>query len=282
MSNIKYEEKNSLKSIQTLCDESTETSELNNNTKIYSKKQITFNENFKPNLRNNYYFKLFSKNLLFSKIKKPKNSTVIIFDWDDTLLCTSFLLNNKCNYDDILKDPFNIEQISKLEKKVYQILYLSIQKGETYIITNAERQWINYTSKLFFPSILDLLYNIKIISARDENILYYPNDKRLWKINSFNKVLMEYDFQKIINIISIGDSFYEVEASKNLHHFFTNDVIKTVKFQKVIKIEELIFQLDLVINNFNLIVDSVKNYTINVCKKNNNKINEKKKKMEKN
>ena len=262
MSNIIYEEKNSLESIKTLCDESTETSDINN-TKIYSKKQITFNENFKPNLRTNYYCKLFS-------------------NWDDKLLCTSFLLNNKCNYDDILKDPFNIEQISKLEKKVYQILYLSIQKGETYIITNAEREWINYTSKLFFPSILDLLYNIKIISARDENILYYPNDKRLWKINSFNKVLMEYDFQKIINIISIGDSFYEVEASKNLHHFFTNDVIKTVKFQKVIKIEELIFQFYLIINNFNLIVDSVKNYTINVCKNNNNKINEKKKKMEKN
>ena len=121
MSNIIYEEKNSLESIKTLCDESTETSDINN-TKIYSKKQITFNENFKPNLRTNYYCKLFSKNLLFSKIKKPKNSTVIIFDWDDTLLCTSFLSNNNYNYDEILKDPFNIEKLNKLEKKIYQIL----------------------------------------------------------------------------------------------------------------------------------------------------------------
>ena len=88
---------------------------------------------------------------------------------------------------------------------------------------------------------------------------------------------MKYDFQKIINIISIGDSFYEIEASKNLHSFFTNDVIKTVKFKKVNKIEELIMQLDLVLSNFNLIVNSVKNYTINVAKNNNNKENSKKK-----
>ena len=281
MDNMIIEEKNSIQSIKTLYDESTEASELNN-TKINSKNKIINEENIKPNLfRNKYYNKLYLKNLLFSKVKKPKNSTVIIFDWDDTLLCTTFLSNNNYNYDEILKDPFNIEKLNKLEKKVYQILYLSIQKGETYIITNAEREWINNTSKLFFPSILDLLYNIKIISARDENILKFPNDKRLWKINSFNNVLMKYDFQKIINIISIGDSFYEIEASKNLHSFFTNDVIKTVKFKKVSKIEELVMQLDLVINNFNLIVDSVKNYTINVSRNCNNQANEKKKKFEK-
>ena len=36
-------------------------------------------------------------------------------------------------------------------------------------------------------------------------------------------------------------------------------------------------QLDLVLSNFNLIVNSVKNYTINVAKNNNNKENSKKK-----
>ncbi len=265
-----------------LYDESTCSSELNIRKTINDKKSILFEEKNKSNIRDKYYNKLYSKNCLFTKQNKPKNLTVIIFDWDDTLLCTSFLSNNNFNYDEILKNNFNIEQFGKLEKKVYDILSFSIQKGQTYIITNAEKEWVEYTSKLFYPSILDLLNDIKIISARQENILNCPNDKRLWKINSFNNVLMKYDFQTIINIISIGDSFYEIEASKNLHSFFTNDVIKTVKFKKVNKIEELIMQLDLVLNNFNLIVNSVKNYTINVCKKNNNKINEKKKKMEKN
>ena len=74
------EEKNSIQSIKTLYDESTEASELNN-TKINSKNKIINEENIKPNLfRNKYYNKLYLKNLLFSKVKKPKNSTVIIFD----------------------------------------------------------------------------------------------------------------------------------------------------------------------------------------------------------
>ncbi len=262
-----------------LYDESTCSSELNIRKTINDKKSILFEEKNKSNIRDKYYNKLYSKNCLFTKPNKPKNLTVIIFDWDDTLLCTSFLSNNNFNYDEILKNNFNIEQFGKLEKKVYDILSFSIQKGQTYIITNAEKEWVEYTSKLFYPSILDLLNDIKIISARQENILNCPNDKRLWKINSFNNVLMKYDFQTIINIISIGDSFYEIEASKNLHSFFTNDVIKTVKFKKVNKIEELIMQLDLVLNNFNLIVNSVKNYTINVFKNNNNnnKVNTKRK-----
>ena len=265
-----------------LYDESTCSSELNIRKTINEKKSLLFEEKNKLNIRDKYYNKLFSKNCLFIKKNKPKNLTVIIFDWDDTLLCTSFLSNNNFNYDEILKNNFNIEQFGKLEKKVYDILSFSIQKGQTYIITNAEKEWVEYTSKLFYPSILDLLNDIKIISARHENILNYPNDKRLWKINSFNNVLMKYDFQTIINIISIGDSFYEIEASKNLHSFFTNDVIKTVKFKKVNKIEELIMQLDLVLNNFNLIVNSVKNYTINISKNNNNTKVNTKRKMEKN
>ena len=265
-----------------LYDESTCSSELNIRKTIYEKKALLFEEKNKLTLRDKYYNKLISKNCLFKKKNKPKNLTVIIFDWDDTLLCTSFLSNNNFNYDEILKNNFNIEQFGKLEKKVYDILSFSIQKGQTYIITNAEKEWVEYTSKLFYPSILDLLNDIKIISARNENILNYPNDKRLWKINSFNNVLMKYDFQTIINIISIGDSFYEIEASKNLHSFFTNDVIKTVKFKKVNKIEELIMQLDLVLNNFNLIVNSVKNYTINISKNNNNTKVNTKRKMEKN
>ncbi len=265
-----------------LYDESTCSSELNIRKTIYEKKALLFEEKNKLNLRDKYYNKLIAKNCLFKKKNKPKNLTVIIFDWDDTLLCTSFLSNNNFNYDEILKNNFNIEQFGKLEKKVYDILSFSIQKGQTYIITNAEKEWVEYTSKLFYPSILDLLNDIKIISARQENILNCPNDKRLWKINSFNNVLMKYDFQTIINIISIGDSFYEIEASKNLHSFFTNDVIKTVKFKKVNKIEELIMQLDLVLNNFNLIVNSVKNYTINISKNNNNTKVNTKRKMEKN
>ena len=41
----------------------------------------------------NYFCKLMPKVIWNLKRKRPKNNTIIIFDWDDTLLYTSFLSN---------------------------------------------------------------------------------------------------------------------------------------------------------------------------------------------
>ena len=228
------------------------------------------NNQDKNNFRLNYYWKLISKGSWNPKRQKPKNNSLIIFDWDDTLLCTTFISNNNYDFDSILKNPNYHDLLYKLEDKVFEILSLAIQKGETYIITNAEKSWVEYTSQIFFPSILNILNHIKIISAREENQINFPNEKRMWKINSFNHAFKKYDYESIINIISIGDSFFEVVASKLLNTHFYNSFIKTVQFMHTNKIEELISQLELVINKFDFIVNSPKNYTINVNKNNNN------------
>ena len=224
----------------------------------------------KNNFRLNYYWKLISKGSWNPKRQKPKNNSLIIFDWDDTLLCTTFLSNNNYDFESILKNPNYHDLLFKLEDKVFEILSLGIQKGETYIITNAEKNWVEYTSQIFFPSILNILPNIKIISAREENKNNFPNEKKMWKINSFINAFRKYDYEGIINIISIGDSFFEVMASKLLNTKFCNSFIKTVQFIHTSKIEELISQMELVINKFDFIVNSPKNYTINVNKNNNN------------
>ena len=234
----------------------------NNNPTVYN------NNKESNNYRLNYYYKLISKGNWNPKREKPKNNSLIIFDWDDTLLCTTFISNNNYDFDSILKNPNYHDLLYKLEDKVFEILSLAIQKGETYIITNAEKSWVEYTSQIFFPSILNILNHIKIISAREENQFNFPNEKRMWKINSFNHAFKKYDYESIINIISIGDSFFEVVASKLLNTHFYNSFIKTVQFIQTNKIEELISQIDLVINKFDFIVNSAKNYTINVNRNN--------------
>ena len=90
----------------------------------------------------------------------------------------------------------------------------------------------------------------------------------MWKINSFNHAFKKYDYESIINIISIGDSFFEVVASKLLNNQFYNSFIKTVQFIQSNKIEELIDQIELVIYKFDFIVNSPKNYTIKVDRNN--------------
>ena len=113
-----------------------------------------------------------------------------------------------------------------------------------------------------------LLKHIKIISAREENKNTFPNDIRMWKINSFNNAFQQIDSDNIINIISVGDSFLEIEASKLLNSKFFNSFIKTVQFIQSNKIEELIDQIELVIYKFDFIVNSPKNYTIKVDRNN--------------
>ena len=231
----------------------------------------TYSKNFQyqelNDLRKNYYIKLITKRI-WKPRNKPKNNTLIIFDWDDTLLCTSFLSNYNFDIEEVLKNNNNYELLYKLEKKIFEILSLSIQKGDTYIITNAEKGWVEYTSQIFFPSLMMLLKHIKIISAREENKNTFPNDIRMWKINSFNNAFQQIDSDNIINIISVGDSFLEIEASKLLNSKFFNSFIKTVQFIQSNKIEELIDQIELVIYKFDFIVNSPKNYTIKVDRNN--------------
>ncbi len=251
-------------------DDSTLSSDLNISYSSTSMRK-TYSKNFQyqelNDLRKKYYIKLITKRI-WKPRNKPKNNTLIIFDWDDTLLCTSFLSNYNFDIEEVLKNNNNYELLYKLEKKIFEILSLSIQKGDTYIITNAEKGWVEYTSQIFFPSLMMLLKHIKIISAREENKNTFPNDIRMWKINSFNNAFQQIDSDNIINIISVGDSFLEIEASKLLNSKFFNSFIKTVQFIQSNKIEELIDQIELVIYKFDFIVNSPKNYTIRVDRNN--------------
>jgi hypothetical protein len=84
---------------------------------------------------------------------------------------------------------------------------------------------------------------------------------------------MNYNIDLITNVVSIGDSFLDVEAGKTLAKTLRYIVVKTVQFSYYDKIEELAFQVDLVCEKFEYIVNKAKNWTINVSKtkSNNNK-----------
>ena len=65
----------------------------------------------------------------------------------------------------------------------------------------------------------------------------------------------------------VGDSFLEIEAGKTLAKNFVNNVIKTVKLNRNPKMEDLNIQLGLVIDKFDYIVSTPKNWTIKVNKR---------------
>jgi hypothetical protein len=198
-------------------------------------------------------------------------SNIIIFDWDDTLLCTSHLSENNLLFCDCTKFPEkDLKEVKQLEKAVFAILSLSIQNGCTYIVTNAAPGWVEYSISKLYPSVTNLLKNIKIISARGLYEKEFPTNPRQWKINTFTEIIFKsYELNMNANIICVGDSEHELEAGGFLSKKFSKNYLKTIKFKESPRIKDLIVQNNLIINNFDNIVSAWKNLTIKVEKKSN-------------
>ena len=152
--------------------------------------------------------------------------------------------------------------LKRLEDSVEDILKLAISLGKTYIITNAQDGWVEYSSQLHMPKVYELLDDIKIISARDKYEKLYPNDMDQWKVQAFLLTEEDLDERAVMNIVAIGDSKIELDAATNLSQRFSRAFIKTIKFKESPTPEELIKQVKLVKKKLNEIVLSSKNWTI--------------------
>ena len=219
------------------------------------------------NIRKVYYSKLLLNRVWIPLNDSKRHNNLIIFDWDDTLLPTSFLLyKNKIDTDNKLSEK-DQAKINKLEQSVKNLLSLTLSKGDVYIITNAGEGWVEDSSKKYYPNIKEILDQIEVISARKDYEEKYPENSKLWKINSFLNLKKRLNETLITNIICLGDSIFEMEAGKILAANFIHAVIKTIKFKENPKPEELNKQLNLVLNQFNSIFSSSKNLTVRVEKK---------------
>ncbi len=216
--------------------------------------------------------KLYYSQLLLKKVWKPINdskrhNSLIIFDWDDTLLPTSFLAprgifeeNNELSEKDNAK-------IKKLEESVQKLLTMAVIKGDVFIITNAGNGWVKFSSEKYYPSVTEILKKIEVISARELFEEKYPNDSKRWKIETFLYLKKRLNDDLITNIICLGDSVFEMEAGRILASKFIHAVIKTIKFREKPKPEELNKQLNLVLHQFDSIYTSSKNLTVRVERK---------------
>jgi hypothetical protein len=240
---------------------------LNSNGQVINDYELQLVKNGEE-LRRLYIAKLISKKVWEPCKKAKDHNSLIIFDWDDTLLCTSFLTPNGIFNEDMQINDKDNEKLAKLEFSVLRLLTSAMTKGDVYIITNAAPGWVEYSAERFYPSVKNILNKIKIISARGQFESKYPGDSRMWKIQAFLNMKNEFNSNLVTNILCLGDSFIEMEAAHVLASKFTQAFIKTVKFKESPKPEELNKQLSLVADQFGTIYSSVKNLTIRVEKKN--------------
>ena len=158
-----------------------------------------------------------------------RTSTLIIFDWDDTLFPTTWTMKNNIDLSDHNMISQYRNYFDNLDRHIYSLLNKITGYGEVIIITNATLEWLDLSCSVL-PQTKKLLKKINVISARER---YQNLNVNQWKINTF---IDEIDKRKskVRNIISIGDAEYEYKALVNLFKVDTehHKYLKAIRFIK--------------------------------------------------
>lgn len=165
--------------------------------------------------------------------------TLIIFDWDDTLLPSSWLLKQDLKIAGNSRLPNDAEKLElrRVAESVVKTLRRAKRIGTVIIITNAEKGWVELTCRHFLPQVAPQLEGIKVLSARSKFEPACPSAPIQWKrlafeseISAFFDVLSGHSVSDVReNLISIGDSLHEREAlirATELRHCWK----KSIKF----------------------------------------------------
>ena len=149
---------------------------------------------------------------------------VIVFDFDDTLVASTHI--SKMRYVDeyglVVHTP--IPELSESIKKI-----VSIAKSisdHVYIITNSEKDWIEYCIQHYLPGC-DFLKEIQTKTRMDIDIVDVPFQE--WKTMNFLKTLQpHFDNDDKHELIAFGDSPFDRSASMAVKERFPNVIVKNV------------------------------------------------------
>lgn len=174
----------------------------------------------------------------------------VFFDYDDTLLPSTFLASQGCLRLDAEVTQAIREQLSVISAAVFQVLTLAIDSGSSiFIITNSETGWVQLSCQKFMPEVSVLLSRVTILSARSTYEKAFPGAPVAWKKAAFKDCLDRLFSQCpscAKNILSLGDSQTEREAILQAGKELSTSTVKNVKFVERPSIEQLKTELDLI------------------------------------
>jgi hypothetical protein len=213
----------------------------------------------KDKLRLQYFSKLATHKVWVPQAARaPKHQTVIIFDWDDTLLYTTFV--QQVHGRPI--PPAMTRILQRIEQSAHQLLETALTLGHTFVITNAMEGWVQESAARFMPSLLPILQKVRIISARSTQEAHCSGDVSQWKVRAFLEMGRQLDSQIITNLVSIGDSNFELEAAQILGEQFAHSLVKTVKLKEMPSPQELAKQHELLVPKLKAIIEKANNLKV--------------------
>ncbi|CAJ1459561.1 unnamed protein product, partial [Effrenium voratum] len=180
--------------------------------------------------------------------ERPRqHCTLIIFDWDDTLLCTSALQSTK---------PPTVRELQNMENEAVKLFQLAKSLGTVIIITNAVEGWVQHSCAKHMPILARHLEDAEIISARAKYEDRFPDDPTQWKVEAFCQV--KENSQTIANLVALGDSTAEMAALHAMAKLYHICYTKTIKFKARPRCVELQQEICLVEKKLATIVSAVR------------------------
>lgn len=192
-------------------------------------------------------------------------ASLVVFDWDDTLLPTSALVAAKRiapaagNTSDpssgaaasgLLSDWEFDDFLETCAKAAVEALQKASKYGRVVIITNSGFGWVHETAVRFMPSVLGELENIPVISAR---AIFEPMgipEPYRWKVLCFRHLVDCFSFDPTgttgpSSLISIGDGWQERVAAIMAAQDTELAMVKCMKFLEQPGADQLAQELDL-------------------------------------
>lgn len=187
--------------------------------------------------------------------------TILIFDWDDTILPSSWISAAGLNLnDDSIPTEEQQADLERLAGHAIVTLNLAKRYGRVVLVTNAERGWIELSCQKFMPSVYPCLEHLKLTSARTTwEHRGHGGDPVAWKFHAFKREIddffADFDPERLKNVISLGDSSHEREALINVTNEMVNCCPKNIKFDERPELEALLREHQLLKRCFRHIVN---------------------------
>ncbi|PHJ25182.1 hypothetical protein CSUI_000963 [Cystoisospora suis] len=148
----------------------------------------------------------------------PPENTLIILDYDDTLLPTNWAaVQNRVALNDPVP-PELLAPLAELSDIAIQTIDACLRAAMVVIVTNASVEWVSRSGEKFIPDILRHVQSqgIEIISARDR-LQSTGLPQRRWKTRVFEEIINDVFGDRLrdgteCSVISIGDGDGEREA----------------------------------------------------------------------
>jgi len=191
-----------------------------------------------------------------------RDETLFIFDWDDTILPSSFLQQHGLRLDESSQPTAEQREVlAEVAAAAARTLSAARWHGTVVLVTNAERGWIELSCLKFLPTLYPLIEGVKIVSARTT----YESPQCLaplqWKLRAFAVEITDHFGSDVLadpsarkNALSLGDSLHEREALLMATNSLPNCCTKALKFVERPDISQLCKQHELVADCFERIL----------------------------